>query len=97
MQFNESEGESWSVSFWSAIQLRLQSFAGVVSLVNFNLREASMSEDTLIRAYCIAYWRKNENQLILCDFPSSCIQKEIDDLERLQCKIVETLGYTPEA
>ena len=54
-----------------------------------------MSEETLIRAFRVSYWRKNELQLILCDFPSSVVQKEIDDLERLQSKIVETLGYMP--
>lgn len=56
-----------------------------------------MSEDTLLRAYSISYWRINENQLILCDFPSSVLQDEIDKLERLQSRIVEILGYVPEA
>ena len=56
-----------------------------------------MSESTLENAYRVAYWRKNELQLVLCDFPSSIIQYEVDDLERLQSRIVETLGYVPSA
>lgn len=56
-----------------------------------------MSEDTLRTAYRLAYWRKNENQMILCDFPSTCIQAEIDKYDRLMKKIQETLGYMPES
>lgn len=68
-------------------------------VVNYDsLREEfSMSEDTLLRAYSISYWKINENQLILCDFPSSVLQDEIDKWERLQSRIVEILGYVPEA
>ena len=56
-----------------------------------------MSETTLETAYRVSYWQKNELQLILCDFPSSIIQWEIDRHERFQSRIVEILGYMPQA
>jgi len=56
-----------------------------------------MSDELLNNAYRVSYWQKNELQLILCDFPSSIIQWEIDRHERLQSRIVEVLGYMPQA
>ena len=54
-----------------------------------------MSEDTLRSAYRVSYCRKSELQLILCDFPSSIVQSEIDRFERIESRIVEVLGYIP--
>lgn len=54
-----------------------------------------MSEETLIDVYRNAYWRKNELQIIICDFPSVLIQDDIDRYERIQARAVEFLGFVP--